>query len=74
MAVAETFEDALRLGKWLTRKNHKRGVRPARIGSVQGETLDGHISCAIGEGCSLIACIAGWEGDEPVWKYIDMES
>ena len=65
--MAETHEDAARLCKWFGRP----GIRPARIGSVPGETLEGHIHLAIMDGCVAAGCVAGWHSDgSPRWKWI----
>jgi hypothetical protein len=65
--IAETHADARRLCEWFG----KPGIRPARIGSVPGETLEGHISLAIEDGCAAVGCVAGWAPDgSPTWKWL----
>jgi len=56
--VTETLEDAKRLARFFKRK----GLRPALIGSVPGETLEGHIQMAYEEGCIAIAMF-DWDPD-----------
>lgn len=65
--VAESYDDAKRLAEFL--KVWSEGVRPAMVGSIENETLQGHIGMAMDEGCEFIACVAGWsEAGEPIWK------
>lgn len=67
--IAESHADANRLARWL--KNP--GVVAAQIGSVEGETLEGHVKIALEDGCEVIACVSGWNADgSPQWKYIPM--
>lgn len=68
--VVETHSDAIRFAA----RTGIPGVRPALIGSVNGETLEGHIGLALEEGCRLVICIAGWNSDgSPKWKYIPFD-
>jgi hypothetical protein len=65
--IAETFGDAKRLCEWFGGPS----VRAARIGSVSGESLEGHLKLAIEDGCVAVYCVAGWHEDgSPQWKYI----
>lgn len=69
--IAETHADATRLAKWLKAPH----VRPALIGSVKGETLEGHIALALNEECVAVYCVAGWNEDgSPKWKWLPMPS
>ncbi len=63
--VAETHADMKRLAEhWGC-----TDARPARIGSLQGETLEGHIALALEDGCEAICCVNGWNADgSPRWK------
>jgi len=66
--MAKTREDAARLGEFL-----KAGpdVRPALIGSVKGETMEGLVELALGAGCSAACCVDGWSADgSPVLGWI----
>ncbi len=69
--VAQTLEDAQKLMKYL---NVRKGVRAAEIGSVQGETLEGHINLAMNEGCKIVCCVLGWTSDgAPEWGYMPID-
>src|SRR4051812_35694777 len=66
--VAQTHTDAMRLAKWFK----PAGVRPALVGSVPSETLAGHITMALHEGCIGACCVMGWlEDGSPTWGYQD---
>ncbi len=66
--VTETHDDAWRLIKFLCGTNH-RNVRPALIGSLQGETLEVCVRSAMHDGCRRICCVHGWNEDgSPVFK------
>ena len=68
--VAESHEDAAKLALFFS-KGRDTGVRAARIGEVQGETLEGHLAMAMEEGCVAVACVAGWEPDgRPKGKWL----
>lgn len=68
--VVESVRDGKRLAKFMNRKD----VRPARIGSVEGEDLAGHIEMAINEDCRLTCCVSGWNEDgSPEWKFIPFD-
>jgi hypothetical protein len=67
--VAESIDDANKLVDYLGVRS--QGVRPALIGSVDGETLEGHLALAIEDGCELIICPQGWNDDKsPIWGVI----
>lgn len=68
--VANTHDDAMQLVDFF--KMRDKGVRPAEFGSVQGETLDGHIQLALNEGCEFVICPVGWVNGSPQWGHIDM--
>jgi len=68
--VAKSHDDALRLAKWTGRE----GVRPAKIGSVPGETLEGHVRLALQEGISLMVIVSGWtKAGAPIWDLVSIE-
>jgi hypothetical protein len=68
--TAATHADAVRLCHYLD--VWKYGVRPALIGSVEGESLDRHIEMAIEEGCRYACRPMGWNEDgSPQWGVID---
>lgn len=75
--IARTHADALRLAKWFHKTNpsaHNSKVRPALIGSIKGETLEGHITLALKEGCIGTACVAGWLRDgSPEWGWLPFD-
>jgi hypothetical protein len=58
--LVQSIDDGKRLAAFL-----KAGpdVRVAEIGSVEGETLDGHIELAMNEGCYAAVCVLGWNAD-----------
>ncbi len=65
--MAESHEDAVKLAAWVKTP----GVSPALIGSVQGETLEGHVELAVNEGSVGVSCVAGWNTDgSSQWKYL----
>jgi len=65
--VAENHADAKRLARRLGGHD----VVPARIGSIPGETLEGHILPALEDGCRAIVCVDGWDASgNPKWKSI----
>lgn len=68
--IFETQADAMRMT--MKMKNIDGGaVRPAMIGSIDGETLDGHIKMAIKEGCAAACCPQSFDdNDDPVWGWI----
>jgi hypothetical protein len=67
--IAENHVDAMRLCKLLEKIHGKRGLRPALIGSMEGETLEGHIRGAIEDGCIGMFCVDGWNADgHPTFK------
>ncbi len=68
--VANTHDDAMRLVDFF--KCRADGVRPAEFGSVQGETLEGHVEMALKEGCEFVICPVRWVDDVPQWGHIDM--
>lgn len=70
--VAHSHEDAQRLIDFF--KVRDKGVRPAEFGTVPGETMEGHITIALQEGCEFIITPAGWSEDgQPLqWGRIDM--
>lgn len=57
--VARTHEDAVKLAAHFG----KKGIVPAQIGSVQEETLKGHITLAIQQGCVGALVVQGWNDD-----------
>ncbi|MCA9070870.1 MAG: hypothetical protein KDA84_18200, partial [Planctomycetaceae bacterium] len=57
--VAKTHGDAKRLCNHLGIP----GISPAKIGSLDGETLEGHVAMAMEERCSAACCICGWKDD-----------
>lgn len=64
--VAKTRADAARLARWW-----KSDASPAQIGSVSGETLEGHITAAVDAGCVAFCCPQRWNSDgSPVWGFI----
>ena len=67
--VAESHEKATQLLQhygW-----DKQGIRVARIGSVEGETLQGHIRIAMEDGCLGVCCFDGLDNQgQPTWKYL----
>lgn len=69
--IAESHTDAWLLAKWFKAQSKSTGdVRPAAIGSVNGETLEGHIKMAMDEGCVACYCVSGWNTDgSPIWKW-----
>jgi len=68
--VAETHADAKRLAIWCG----KPGVRVAQIGSVERETLEGHLRLAISEGCVAVCCVRDWAPDgSPLWKWLPLD-
>ena len=65
--IAESFEDAKRLAEW----TGDRDVRPAEIGSAQGETLGAQILASVGQGCTATYCVDDWNDDgSPRWRVI----
>ena len=69
--IAESWEDAQLLARYLGLG--KRGPAPAKIGSGDGETLEGHIALAIQDGCEVIICVDGWLADgSPTWKSLPL--
>ena len=72
--VAESHADAQRLAKWMIENGGApQDVRPALIGSVEGETLEGHIALAMEDGCAMISCVCGWTDDvSPTWKHMEL--
>jgi len=71
LPVASTFEDAKRLADWMGDKD----IRPAQIGSVEGETLSHHISLSIEQGCVATYCVDGWNNDgSPRWCVLHQEA
>jgi hypothetical protein len=65
--IADNLQDAKRLCKLFN--NPK--IRPALIGSVEGETVAGHIRLAIEEGCFAVGRVKGWAEDgEPIWDWL----
>jgi hypothetical protein len=74
--VAETHADATRLIEWVARhyglSDAERGeLEVSRIGSVEGETIQGHIASAVKEGCIGACCVRDWQPDgSPVWKWM----
>jgi hypothetical protein len=64
--IAKTHEEAVRLKRYLRAED----ATVAKIGSVQGETLQGLIYLAIADGCVGACCPMGWNGDEPQWGFI----
>lgn len=68
--VFDTQEDAMRFIKWKGTAIGK-DVRPALIGSVSGETFEGHIRQAIAEGCVAAVSPRSWtEAGDPVFGYL----
>ena len=68
--LAKTQEDAQRLCEYL--KNQQ--VRPAKIGSIPGETNEGLIEMMLSEGCVGMCCVLGWEEDgSPKWGWIHFD-
>lgn len=65
--VFHTAEDAQRFAKYARRK----GASPAKIGSVQGETLVGHVALAIEDGCKKAVMVMGWKKGEPILGSVD---
>lgn len=62
--VARTQADAVKLAAFFVAKMQADpSIRPARVGSMQGETLEGHIRLAIEEGCRSIVVVQGWNID-----------
>lgn len=69
--MAKSIDDAKRLAKYL---KAAPDVRAAEIGAVQNETLEGHITLAIEEGCSAACCVMGWNADgSPIWGWINFD-
>jgi len=65
--VARSHRDALKLSK----KFGVQDVRPALIGSIKGETIEGHLFLALDQGCAGMAIVNGWDrNDSPIWGYI----
>ena len=65
--IAHAHEDANRLVDYLGLRD--RGIRPAEIGTVSGETFEGHLRLASDEECEFICAIAGWnEEGTPLWN------
>lgn len=74
--VARTHADALRLLRWLrkVKRQSLSQISVAKIGSVEGETLEGHIELAIKEGCEGICCVLGWNKDgSPKWGWLSAQ-
>jgi hypothetical protein len=68
--VARTHQDALKL----SRNFNVPGLRPALIGSIKGETLEGHLNLALYEGCVGMAVVDGWDrNDSPIWGYLPFD-
>jgi hypothetical protein len=73
--VAEEHGDAIRLARWLNTWPKRKGrVSPAKIGSINGETLDGIIRLAIEAGCSLMLMPNGWnqDGSPAGWARLEL--
>ncbi len=69
--LASSFDDAKRLTKWFG--IWKDGVRPTKIGSISGETVEGHIVLALHEGCKVMIKVVGWNQDgSPEWGHIPL--
>jgi hypothetical protein len=65
--IAHTHEDANRLVDFFGWRD--KGIRPAEIGTVDGETISGHFRLAFEEGCEFVIACADWtEEGKPVWR------
>ncbi len=68
--VARTAEDALRLIRHWKLKD----TMPAMIGSLEGETLEGHIRLALEDRCLAAVCVMGWNDDgSPIFGEINCD-
>lgn len=66
--VAGSYADARRLIEWLAA--WREGVRPSRIGEVQGDSLEAQIGSAISDGCIGSCLVDGWNDDgSPRWRW-----
>ncbi len=71
--VARTHEDATTLARYFVKHaDADVTIRPALIGSVPGETLMGHISMALDEGCEYVLCPLAWDDGKPMWGHIPL--
>lgn len=59
LQIASSREDAKKLAAW----HGDPDITTALIGSIEGETLEGHIKIAMEDGCEVLAHVIGWNPD-----------